>query len=144
MNSAKYKQKIPQNATARCPKFILWIQLKKMTNQIEIGTDRADKLHFSSGYPVFQLPIIRFMSTLGFLNRPETCFVHSYTRMLTRIFHRVSSRGGASGHGYKARAVRATKAYLTICRGARTSATQYTCLIASTQQKPYEISGVKR
>ena len=42
----------------------------------------------------------------------------------TRIFHTVSYRGCASGRRYKARAVRATKAYYTICRGGITSATQ--------------------
>ena len=43
---------------------------------------------------------------------------------LARMFHSDSSRGGANGRGYKARAVRATKAYRTICLGDRTSATQ--------------------
>ena len=45
-------------------------------------------------------------------------------KQLTRIFHTVSYRGRVSGRRYKARAVRATQTYLTICRGAKTSATQ--------------------
>ena len=56
--------------------------------------------------------------------RMETRLCQRANVGLARIFHIVSYRGCASGRRYKARAVRATQTYLTICRGAQTSATQ--------------------
>jgi len=45
-------------------------------------------------------------------------------RLLARIIHEGSSRGGADGHGYKAREGRIPQAYSTVRRGIRPSATQ--------------------
>jgi len=57
------------------------------------------KLHFLPALSLYMFLVIREMDYVKF------------TEGLTRIFHRVSSRGGASGRGYKARAVRATQGY---------------------------------
>ena len=57
------------------------------------------------------------------LATPELLELNGKLR-LARIFHGVSSRGSASGRGYKARVARATKTYRTICLGDRASATQ--------------------
>jgi len=40
-------------------------------------TDRKNKLHFLSGYPVFQLPIISIVSAFGFWNCPEAALLHT-------------------------------------------------------------------
>jgi len=60
----------------------------------------------------------------NFLDKLNTNWGFNPENLLARIFHTVSYRGCASGRRYKARAVRATKAYYTICRGGITSATQ--------------------
>jgi len=57
---------------------------------------------------------------------------------LARIIHEGSSRGGADGHGYKAREGRIPQAYSTVRRGIRPSATQQTCPDTSPQQKLHE------
>jgi len=57
---------------------------------------------------------------------------------LTRIIHEGSSRGGADGHGYKAREGRIPQAYSIVRRGIRPSATRQTCPDTSPQQKLHE------
>ena len=61
---------------------------------------------------------------------------------LTRIIHEGLSRGGADGHGYKARDGRIPQAYSTVRRGIRPSATQKTCPDPPPQQKAGEICGL--
>jgi hypothetical protein len=77
------------------------------------------------GLPALRIANFYVLSRIEFKAESRQQNVKLFLREpLARISHQVSSRGGADGHGYKARDGRIPQAYSTVRRGIRPSATQ--------------------
>ena len=109
-----------------------WLSRKFPMHQVMKAVKRPDRMQTLSGS--FLRVRFRHGGREGLLIAADSNAGEDIHRMvsqsllwisaLTRISHQVSSRGGADGHGYKARDGRIPQAYSTVRRGVRPSTTQ--------------------